>query len=150
LIVARSKSLERSPLQLPVGGDGSTVNANLPTALKADIDGGLGSIQTFADPPRDRTVVLVTTTAAWTLVPPVLDYLAGLRDGWADLTGNVLAAGAQGLPADRSVPVAAAAPAPEHSNGWTVWVGIGAGIVVLTIVATLLWMLRRRRTSSST
>jgi len=147
LIIAQSKSLDRSPLQLPVGGDGATINVDLPTALRADIDKGIGSIQIFADPARGRTVVVVTTTAAWNLVPPLLNYLNSLQAGWADLAGNVLAAGAQGTPTDLSVPVATQAPAPTQSNTTTAWVGIGVGIVALAIVTTWLWILRRRKAS---
>lgn len=145
LIVARSVSLEQSALQLPIGGSDSTVDVDLPTQLRAEISRGVGSIQSFADAPNDRTVVLVTTTAAWTLVPPVLDYLKGLRGGWADLSGNVLAAGAQGTVADLAIPVGLPEPAPDQSHGWPVWFWIGAVVAVLVVVLVAVSMRRRRR-----
>jgi hypothetical protein len=146
LIVARSASLEPTALQLPIGGSDSTVDIDLPTQLRAEISRGVGSIQSFADAPNDRTVVLVTTTGAWTLVPPLLDYLTGLRGGWADLSGNVLAAGAQGMVEDLSIPVGLPDSAPDQSHGWPVgvWIGVvGAVLLVGVLVAVL--MRRRRR-----
>ncbi|MGE2714629.1 hypothetical protein ACQI4L_11270 [Mycolicibacterium litorale] len=144
LIVARPKALEQSALQLPVGGDGSVIDVDLPTQLRADVERGLGSIQAFADRPNDRTIVLVSTTAAWSLVPPVLDHLGGLPGGWAALTGNVLAAGAQGIPTDMSIPVGIPEPAPEQSQGWALWAGLGALIVVLAALGVGGWLRRRR------
>lgn len=144
LIVARSSSLQQSSLQLPIGGNDSAIDVDLPTQLRVDVDRGIGSIQTIADRAGDRTVVLVTTTAAWGLVPPVLDYLTALPGGWAGLTGNVLAAGAQGTPVNLSIPVASPAPEPEPSRGWLVWVGVGVAAAVVAAVLGA-WLLRRRR-----
>lgn len=142
LIVARTKSLEQSALQFPLAGEGSAIDVDLPTQLRAEVGRGLGSIQTFADHPNDRTVVLVSTTAAWSLVPPVLDHLANLPGGWADLSGNVLAAGAQGIPTDLSVPVGVPEAVPEQSHRWVLWAG-GLAVSVVVLAAGG-WLLRRR------
>ena len=91
---------------------------DLPQQLRANIDRGLGSVQAFADPARDRTVVLITTTAAWNMVDPLLDYIDGLENGWPQLTGDVLAAGAAGY-ADRTLDRAQAEPV--ESSGLGLW-----------------------------
>ena len=70
LIVANSATLKKTSLNPPLSGDGSSITVDLPKQLRAEIDSGLGSIQTFADPARNGTVVLITTTAAWSLVNP--------------------------------------------------------------------------------
>lgn len=151
LIVARSESLERSSLQIPLGGTGSAIDVDLPTQLRADIDRGVGSIQAAADRPNDRTVVLVTTTDEWGLVPPVFDYLAGLDGGWADLTGNVLAAGAQGIPTDLSIPVGIPEAAPEKAQSHVIWIAYGAvGALAASAVLAGVWKVRRKRHSAVT
>lgn len=103
-------------------GDGSAITVDLPTRLRVDIDRGLGSIQAFADQPRNRTVALITTTGAWTLVDPLFDYVDGQPDGWSSLTGDVLAAATQGTPANLSIRADDTAfPAPPTSApnaGW--------------------------------
>ena len=79
LIVANSEAIKQTSLNPPIGGDGSMVNFALPTELHVNIDGGLGSIQAFADPQRNRSVILVTTTGDWTLVDPLFSYIDGIR-----------------------------------------------------------------------
>ena len=77
LIVANSNTLKQTALNPPLSGDGSAITVDLPTQLRLDVDRGLGSIQAFADQPHNRTIVLVTTTGAWTLVDPLFDYVDG-------------------------------------------------------------------------
>jgi hypothetical protein len=149
LIVASSAAIQKTSLNSPVGGDGSAVDVALPTELRADIDNGLGSIQAFADPPRNRSVVLVTTTGEWTLVDPLFSYIDGLGGGWSQLTGDVLAAGAAGTPISLSIREedngnGVLAPAPPSAR--IPWVGIGVGVAVVVLGAALMW--RRRRTPS--
>ncbi|CAN5602360.1 hypothetical protein BH10ACT9_BH10ACT9_20300 [soil metagenome] len=151
LIVADSAAIAQTSLNPPIGGDGTTVDIGLPTELRADIEDGLGSIQAFADRPRDRSVVLVTTTGAWTLVDPLFDYVGGLEGGWSQLSGDVLAAGAAGDPTNitiRSLGDTADSASPasmsQVSNQW-VPIGIGVAVVaVIAVVTAALWSRRRR------
>lgn len=90
LIVANAATIEQTSLRPPVGGESSEVQVDLRDQLRAQINRGLGSIQAFADAPRDRTVVLVTTSGAWSLVEPLFGYIDQQPDGWSSLTGDVL------------------------------------------------------------
>ena len=146
LIVANSTTLKQTTLNPPVSGDQSSISLDLPTALRADFGSGVGSIQAFADPPRDRTVVLVTTTASWSLVDPLFGYLEQLPDGWSQLTGDVLAAGAQGIPADMAIRDNRVAAAPPQSSS-TPPLGVVFGLLgafALGVLTTWLWLRRRR------
>ncbi|WP_233716451.1 hypothetical protein [Mycolicibacterium vinylchloridicum] len=147
LIVANSTTLEQTTLNPPITGDQSSVSLDLPTVLRADVGSGLGSIQAFADAPRDRTVVLVTTTANWSLVDPLFGYIEQLPDGWSQLTGDVLAAGAQGVPAGVSIRDTRVATAPAQSSS-ALPVGTVLGLLgafALGIAVAWLWLRLIRR-----
>ena len=142
--------LQETSLSPPIGGDGTAVDFNLPDQLRADINDGLGSIQAFADRPRNRSVVLVTTTAAWTLVDPLFAYLDGLPGGWAQLSGDVLAAGVGGTPTIATIrddgstlDTVEASPAPQSTNNW-VLIGIGAAVLAVFAIVAAILALRRR------
>ena len=149
LILASSAAIKQTSLDPPVGGDGTSVDFHLPSELRADSDGGLGSIQAFSDKPRNRAVVLVTTTAGWALVTPLFNYLDGLDGGWSQLSGDVLAAGPAGTPtilAIRTESSAALAAAPQ-AGGRRPWIKIGLGVGTLTLAAiagAVIWRWRRR------
>lgn len=149
LIVANAAALELTSLRPPIGGEGSDVRFDLTDELRAEIDNGLGSIQAFADHPRNRTVIVVSTSGAWTLVEPLLGYIDQLPDGWSSLEGNVAAAGADGTVTNLSIGADDISSAPTHDRGtgWPVWLAIGAGCVALAAlgVAAALWWRRRRR-----
>jgi hypothetical protein len=156
LIVAKSSALQQTSLNPPIGGDGTAVDFGLPTELRAIVDDGLGSIQVFADRPRDRSVILVTTTGAWTLVDPLFDYLGRLEGGWSALTGDVLAAGAAGDPTNVTIRAdvdASAASTPNSagaSNSVEQWIPVGIAVLVIAVVAiAAAFWLRRRRASST-
>lgn len=151
LIVANAMTLKVASIRPPIGGESSDVRVTLPDDLHADIAGGLGSIQTFADQPRDRTVILVTTSGAWSLVDPLLAYVDQQPNGWSSLTGNVLAAGADGVVTTLSIGSDDAAPAaPNDDVSWPIWLAIGAGAVVLfaLVFGAITWWRRRRGTTA--
>jgi len=156
LIVASSKAIGQTNLNPPVGGDGTAVDIGLATELRANINDGLGSIQAFADRPRNRSVVLVTTTDAWSLVDPLFNYIDGLDGGWSALTGDVLAAGEGGVPTNVAVrdsgnkfePPARSA-LPRSLSQW-IPIGVGAAVVVaIAVIAAILWSRRRRTTEQA-
>ncbi|TDO07897.1 hypothetical protein EV580_5466 [Mycobacterium sp. BK086] len=152
LIVANAMAIRQTSLNPPVGGDGAGVTVRLPSELGLNVDGGIGSIQAFADRPRNRAVVLVTTTTGWNLVDPLFSYLAGLKNGWAELTGDVLAAGADGVPTNVAVRAEADTfqPAPPHKTSPLVFVGIGVGVLAaIAIVAATLRSGRRRNAAAA-
>lgn len=149
LIVAKSAAIAKTSLNPPVGGNGPAVDIGLPTELRADINNGLGSIQVFADQPRDRSVVLITTTDAWTLVDPLLNYIDGLAGGWSELSGDVLAAGAAGVPANVTIRAGADTFKPVSAPSSNRWIPIAAGVAVAAalaiVIAALLAIGRSRR-----
>ncbi|MBX7450657.1 hypothetical protein GR927_21960 [Mycolicibacterium sp. 3033] len=155
LIVAKSTALADTTLDPPVGGDAATVDIGLPTELRAEIANGLGSVQVFADRPRDRTVVLISTTADWRLVGPVLDEIDRQPGGWSALTGDVLAAGAAGVPTNVTVRAGGddLSAVDVTAAGQKTWlpaaVAIGAVAVVAAVAALLLARRRGRRTAAT-
>lgn len=150
LILANAATIGKTSLQPPVGGESTDVRIDLSKQLRTDIDGGLGSIQAFADVPHNRTVILVTTSGAWSLVEPVLDYVARLPGGWSRLDGNVAAAGAAGVVEDLSIDSNVSAPtAPQEDASWPMWLAIGIGSVALAAVVLGLAVRRSRRRASS-
>lgn len=149
LIVAKSQALQQLPLNPPVAGDGSSVNFALPDDLQLNIDGGLGSIQAFADAARNRSVVLVTTTAEWTLVDPLFGYIDGAVKDWSELTGDVLAAGVAGTPTEVAVRPAGNVFEPPQSSTDS-WLKTGAMVggvtaaLAIAVLAVALFLRRRR------
>ena len=153
LIVAESSALQQTSLHPPVSGDGAGVDVNeLPSELRASIADGLGSIQVFADRPRDRTVALVTTTGAWSLVNPLFDYIDGLDGKWSALFGDVLAAGRAGDPTNLSIFAQQAdsdavepTQAEESPRPWGIIGIVLAAAAAVAVAAGILWSSRRRK-----
>ncbi|WP_242456075.1 hypothetical protein [Mycolicibacterium sp. P1-18] len=153
LIIANSEAVSTTTLNPPISADGTAIDVALPNALRADVKNGLGSIQAFADPTRNRSVVLVTTTGPWTLVDPLFTYLDGLGGGWSQLNGDVLAAGAAGTPTNVAIRTGdaaadAAAPAGESTADGHVWttVAVAAVLALAVLGGVIFWMRRRRNT----
>ncbi|WP_231740439.1 MULTISPECIES: hypothetical protein [unclassified Mycobacterium] len=153
LIVANTEALKQTSLDPPISADGTTVEVGLPTVLRAEIGGGLGSIQAFADHPRNRSVILVTTTGAWTLVDPLFSYLDGLNDDLSALTGDVLFAGPAGEPTNLAIRAdGKASDTAESPQSLSRSIVIGAGVAVVAVIAmaaAVLWSRRRRTTRAS-
>lgn len=151
LIVANAEAMGKTSLNPPLSGNGKEVDVALPTALRADVADGLGSIQAFADAPRNRSVVLVTTTGSWSLVDPLFTYLGGLGGGWSQLSGDVLAAGAAGTPVNVTVratgDAAESAPPSAESHASVshlTTIAVVAVLVLAVLAGVILWTRRRR------
>nr|WP_240163340.1 hypothetical protein [Mycolicibacterium sphagni] len=152
LIVAKSDAIKQTSLKPPVSSGGSTVNFALPTELQVNIDDGLGSIQAFADPAHNRSVVLVTTTGDWALVDPLFSYIEAPTGDWSRLTGDVLAAGQAGTPVNVSIRAAGTAePKPSTASGWERYAYIAGGVLAaIALVAVAVVLVLRRRTTRQT
>lgn len=147
LIVANAATISQTSLRPPVGGESADIQVDLREQLRADIDRGLGSIQAFADEPRQRTVVLVTTSGAWSMVDPLFGYLDQLPDGWSTLSGDVLAAGPDGTVSQLTIghgDVAAPVASEGVNGGAWLAVGVGAAAVLAALLGVAVWRRRRR------
>ena len=147
LIVANSKAIQQTSLNPPVSGDGSSVNFELPTALHVNIADGLGSIQAFADPPRNRSVVLVTTTTDWGLVDRLFSYIDGSVSDWGQQTGDVLAAGAGGTPVSVAIRPPGDVFLPPGSAVAASWMKaavVAGAVATFAVIAGALYFGRRR------
>ncbi len=154
LIVAKSDAIRQSTLNPPIGGDGAAMRVELPAELLATIDGGLGSVQAFADRPRNRAVVLVTTTGEWNLVGPLFDYIDGLNGGWSALTGDVVAAGPAGDPTSLAIRASDDIfVAQSEGLRREATIGVGLGLAAVAVIAALLtavlWSRRRRAATAA-
>lgn len=147
VIVANAATIDRTSLRPPIGGQGTEVQVGLSRELRAQVDRGLGSVQVFADEPRDRTVVLITTSGAWSLAKPLFDFIDGQPDGVSSLTGNVLAAGADGTVTNLSIGPTASPEPTDHDPRGVPWWAVGAAVLsllVLLAVSAAVWWRRRR------
>lgn len=147
LIVATSEAIKQTSLNPPISGEGPMVKFGLPTELHVNMDGGLGSIQAFADPQKNRSVILVTTTGDWNLVGPLFSYVVGSDRNWVGLTGDVLAAGAAGTPTNVSIRETSDMMEPQPSSGgsgsWLKYGLIGGGVLAAIAVLAVILGLRR-------
>ncbi|WP_072806161.1 hypothetical protein [Rhodococcoides yunnanense] len=150
LLVADAESLAAAGISAPLSDDDGAVNVAESREVTLNVDGGIGSLQVFAD--GDRTLVAVTTTGAWSLVGPVLDRADGGGLGWSELSGDVIAAGVGGV----AVPLTVLSNGPAGSisspdRGWSGWIWIGAAsvLVAAAVVAVGFWSNRRRTRGAS-
>lgn len=147
LIVAKTEAIKQTALNPPIGGEGPMVKFGLPTELHVNMDGGLGSIQAFADPQRKRSVILVTTTGDWNLVGPLFSWVEGSDRNWVGLTGDVLAAGVAGTATNVTIRATSDVMEPKASSGvsgpWLKYGLIGGGVLAVVAILAVILGLRR-------
>jgi hypothetical protein len=153
LIVGDSTAVRELGLNPPLRGDGPSIAAELartaPGTLTAEVPAGVGSIQVFADRDNNRTVVLITTTADWSLVDPLWDRLADTHlGGWPALIGDVLVSGAAGNPRNITLRDGGAKTfLAQDSGGWQVWLWLGLFVLLLAVAAGVGYLILRHRRS---
>ena len=94
-------------------------------------------------------MVLISTTNDWRLVDPLFDYIEGQPGGWSALSGDVLAAGAAGVPTNVTVRAvgddgSAQAPSTGEQPKWVHLAAIAGGLVVVAALIAVLVARRRR------
>lgn len=148
VVVADAATVAALELDPPLSGTGEQVTADVVAPLSATVPGGLGSVQAFTD--GGRSLVLVTASGDWTPVDRLLDYAAGLEQGWASLTGDVLVAGADGRPAALTVRTDGSARfLAETPSSWRRWAWLGVAAALVLAVGVSVERLRRRRGARS-
>lgn len=144
IVVATADTVRRLGITPPLGaGDGGQVSEA--DGLVANVGGSVGSVQAFVDRPRDRTVLLATTSGGWGLLAPVLGFIDGQSNGIASLTGDVVAAGSAGRASNLSVGNEAPAERDAPSSSWQLWAWVSLAVVlVIALGAVVMWWRRRR------
>ncbi len=148
LVVADAATVEALKLSPPLSGSAESARVDLATPLSATVSGGLGSIQAFTD--GGRTVVLVTASGDWAPVDRLLTYAAGLDDGWASLSGDVLVAGVDGEPATLTVRTDGSPRfLAETPTSWRRWLWLGGAALIVAAASVGATWVRRRRTAAA-
>lgn len=155
LIIAGAQTVEENKLDPPIAPRGGMSEVDLPSSTVIDISTGLAALQSYAQ--NNRTIVLLTTSGPWSLGVSLLDYLAGLSNGWRDLEGDVLVVGQAQVPQQLTVradgPVMAgssgvnadAVAQESDKRGWYEWILLGAGLlVILTLIGGTVVLLRKQ------
>lgn len=131
----------RPPIQ-PGAPNTVSVNANPETDL--DLGGPLGVVQTFTH--NDRKVLAISGSGDWSLVAESFNYIRGLENRWASLSGDVVATGAERHTVNLTVREGGGLmnEYPGDAWKWWAWVSIAAGVAI-AIAALVLVMVRWRR-----
>lgn len=145
LVVADGARLQEMGLNAPVGsGPDTAVDVNGDTTTAVDLNGPLGTVQAFTD--DGRTVLAVGSTGDWSLVDRSFDYIRGLENRWASLTGDVVATGAAGETVSLTVREGGPMPyQPAVSDSWKWWTWISVALVAVALVVAAAVVLVRRR-----
>ncbi len=155
LVIASAQTVQEKGLNPPIAPKGGMSEVDLPAAVVIDISTGLAALQSYAQ--NDRTIVLLTASGPWSMAAPLFDYLAGLPQGWRNLSGDVLVVGQGLVPRELTVrsdgPVMAGLPGinadaveqESDTRGWYEWTLLGAGVlVILALIGGTVVLLRKR------
>ena len=144
ILVGGGADVAKAGLTAPVlPGDGGAVTVNGDPSTGVELGGPLGVIQAFTD--NGRTVLAVSGTGDWALVGRSFDYIRGLEDRWASLSGDVVATGAAGDTVNLTVAAGGPMPyEPTPGTGWQWWAWFTAAAGSITLVAAAVLVIRRR------
>lgn len=147
LVVATGDELAKAGMHPPLLVDGSgavEVDGNPVTGI--DLHGPIGVVQAFAH--NERVVLAIDASANGALVDRCLDYIRGLENRWASLSGDVVATGAAGTPVNLTVRAGGVAFQQVATEGWIWWIWISIAVGVAAILAAALTLIIRRRAKS--
>lgn len=160
LVIASAQTVEEKNLNPPITPKGGRSEVDLPASVVVDISTGLAALQSYAQ--NGRTIVLLAASGPWTLATPLFDYLAGLPQGWRNLSGDVLVVGQGLVPRELTVRTDGPVMAGSHgvnadaveqesdTRGWYEWTLLGAGVlVILTLIGATIVLLRKRSRPSA-
>lgn len=125
---------------MPGGPKRLEVNGN--TVTNVDLNGAVGGIEAFTD--KGRTILAVFGNGDWSLVDASFDYIRGLPNRWASLTGDVLATGAAGGSVNLTVREGGILVNEHPGEGWK-WLTLTTlSVGIVGIVASVCWVIFRR------
>jgi hypothetical protein len=122
----------------------SSVDVNGSPETDVDLKGGVGVVQAFTQ--NNRTVLAISGTDDWALVDTSFDYIRGLPNRWASLTGDVVATGAAGDSVNLTLHEGGGMTNEYPGDGWKwwAWVSIAAGTAAVLGALTFIFVRRRR------
>jgi hypothetical protein len=145
LVVSDAANVPRSlhpPLEHQKSG---SYKVNDASSGQFQMGGSLASLQAFADPTNHRTVLLASTSGGWPLMDTLFAWLGNTAQKWLALTGDVLAVGPGGTPANVAVDAGGTPTfAATSANHRALFIGIGI-LFLLALLALITWALLRRR-----
>jgi len=142
VIVAGSPLVDHLGLNPPLAGNATALSVDGRSRLRLQLNGGLGSIQSFVE--NNRTVLLITTTGPWSLLNPLFSDLTSA--GWSSLSGDVFVAGPARHPEDLTIRTSGIATfTPSDAGSWELWFVLAFLIAAaLGGGALLRWWIRRK------
>jgi hypothetical protein len=148
LMVAPGGVLTRAGFQPPILATGTGVaDINGSPLTDIDVNGPLGVIQAFTQ--NGRMVVAVNATGDWSLIDRAVEYIRGLDNRWASLSGDVVATGPAGASTNLTIRAGEpTTPQPALGTSWTLWVwcsiaAVGVAVLVIAVIVVLRWRSRR-------
>lgn len=144
LAVTGSDELTKAEMNAPLlPGAPNTVGVNGSVDTDVDLNGPLGVVQAFTD--NGRTVLAVSGSGDWSLVDASFEYIRGLPNRWASLTGDVVATGAAGETVNLTVREGGGLVNEYPGDGWKWWAWLTLAMGTSALIAVVTWVIVRRR-----
>jgi hypothetical protein len=147
LVVTGGDELAKAGMKPPLlPGKSTSAGVNGSLATDIDVNGALGVVQAFTQ--NGRTVLAISGTEDWSLVDRSFDYVRGLPNRWASLTGDVVATGPAAQAVNLTIREGGGLMNEYPGDGWKwwAWLSLSLGVAaVIGVAATLVVRHRRVR-----
>lgn len=147
LAVTGGSELASAAMHPPIlPGAPNTVSVNASPDTDLDLGGPLGVVQAFTH--NGRTVLAISGSGDWSLVGDAFNYIRGLENRWASLSGDVVATGAERHTVNLTVREGGGLinEYPGDHWKWWAWVSLAAGAAIVIAALALAVLRWRRRT----